>query len=75
MAINIKGWPFWVWLIFTLPWVTVWLGFYIFFPPPDPGWSPKLILICAGVLLVPPLCLFLLLRLVLWFISAFKRVG
>jgi len=75
MAINVRRGLFWAWLVFAVPWVGLWLGFFIFYPPPSPGWTWKLFMNSAGVLVVPPLGLLLLGRLVLWVVSASRRSG
>lgn len=72
MAIKFKRWLFWAWVVFALPWVVLWLGFFVFFPPPDPGWSWSLFLNAASVLLIPPLGFLVFGRFILWVFSGFR---
>lgn len=73
MAPKLQRGMYWAWLLFTTTWVLAWLGFFIFSPPPEPGWSLKLAVICAGVLILPPSFLFILGWFLLYFLSIFRR--
>ena len=64
---------FWAWMVFTVPWALLWLGFFLLFPPPDPGWSVRLALNSAGVLIVPLLALFVFGYVLLWVFSLVRR--